>query len=146
MREALLVAVVALALTSGCATTALDRTERVYGVLHAVQSETVGRFEERIRERVREDCPTGEESCALGVAALHRPAGEGLDVSADALDSAGRELIRWALDGAEEMPPATCVRIREVIAALSSAMELVTALGVDLSALGLPAWTCPEVE
>jgi hypothetical protein len=145
-----------LLVLSGCGASALDRTERVYGVLHAVQSETVARFEDRTRERVREACPTGEESCALAVAAEHHaalraecvnPDGStrscsALDLSADALDTAGRELIRWALTG-KEMSSATCTRIREAITALGHAMQLVTALGTDLSSLGIPAWTCP---
>lgn len=128
-------------LLAGCGASALDRTERVYGVAHAAQAETVARFEGRIRERVREACPTGEDACALEVAAEHRAAAAGLALSADALDAAGRELVRWGTSG-EERSPAACVRIRNAVAAVRSAMALVVALGTDLSALGLPAWEC----
>lgn len=132
-------------LLAGCGASALDRTERAYGVAHAAQAETVARFESRIRERVRERCPTGEDACALEVAAEHRATAAGLALSADALDAAGRELVRWGTSG-EERSPAACVRIRDAVAAVRSAMALVGALGTDLSALGLPAWECPEVE
>lgn len=135
-------ALLALSAT-GCGASALDKTERAYGVLHAAQAETVARFEGGLREAVREACPSGEDACALAVAEQHRAAEAGLALSADALDAAGRELVAWASRGdADALPPSTCARVAAAVDALGHALTLVRALGVDLPAFGLPTWTC----
>jgi hypothetical protein len=140
--------VLVVALLGGCGASALDRTERAYGALHAVQAEAVARFETKTRETVRERCsdvPTAElDACGLDVAGGFAEEEAGLDLSADALDTAGREIAAWAAQG--KPSPNLCARVAAAVTAVGHALELVSALGVDLAALGLPAWTCPEVE
>lgn len=128
-------------LLGGCGASALDRAERAYGAAHVIQREAVDRLHARVRSDVRESCPDGQEACARAVAETYHAAEAGLNVSADALDTARREL---AAEARGEQGSQTCARLRDAVGAVQSTLELLRAVGVSVPEVGRLTWGCDD--
>jgi hypothetical protein len=131
----------ALAMLNGCGASTLDRAERAYGAAHVIQREAVDRLHARVRTDVRESCPDGQEACARAVAQTYHAAEAGLNVSADALDTARREL---AAEARGEQGSQTCARLRDAVGAVQSTLELLRAVGVSVPEVGRLTWGCDD--
>lgn len=139
---ALLVVALAIAMLGGvlgCGASTLDRAERAYGAAHVAQAAGVRNLHRRVREAVREDCPEGQEACAEATAGGFHEAQAGLVLSADALDTAARELEAAAL-GDESAQ--VCARVKDALASLGSALELLRALNVRIPEMGRLTLEC----
>lgn len=139
----LIVALIGLTLVGlfgGCGASALDKAERAYGAAHVIQGEAVDRLHARVRADVRETCPDGQEACALAVAETYRVVEAGLNVSADVLDTARREL---AAEARGEEGSQTCARVKDAVTAVQSTLDLLRAAGVAVPEFGRMTWGCP---
>lgn len=141
--------------STGCGASALDRATTALGAAHALQSGAVNATRREVRDDLREAC--ADAGAAGGAEAIDeciadrterwRATEAGLDISADALDTAGVELLAWAervhADEADPdaAPRTVCARMRDGFEAVAHVMRLLDALGVRMPD-GLPTWEC----
>lgn len=140
--------------STGCGASALDRATTALGAAHALQSGAVNATRREVRDDLREACagetsPSAIDECVAERTERWRATEAGLDVSADALDTAGVELLAWAervhADEADPdvAPRTVCARMRDGFEAVAHVIRLLDALGVRMPD-GLPTWECGD--
>lgn len=140
--------------STGCGASALDRATTALGAAHALQSGAVNATRREVRDDLREACagetsPSAIDECIADRTERWRATEAGLDVSADALDTAGVELLAWAervhADEADPdvAPRTVCARMKDGFEAVAHVLRLLDALGVRMPD-GLPTWECGD--
>jgi len=140
--------------STGCGASSLDRATTALGAAHALQSGAVNATRREVRDDLREACagetsPSAIDECVAERTERWRATEAGLDVSADALDTAGVELLAWAervhADEADPdvAPRIVCARMKDGFEAVAHVLRLLDALGVRMPD-GLPTWECGD--